>query len=61
VINNIIISASWDKTLKLWDLESGKLLFTYSLNKVLTHLKVNDDETIIGRDTEDKIHCFRIA
>ena len=55
------VSASGDKTLKVWDLANGRELAYVKVNSVLYCCAVcPDGKTILAGDEKGVIHCLRL-
>lgn len=53
--NNVIASSAWDKTIKLWNVETSNCVNTYdSLKEPTFSLEWNKDGSLIGTTTKDK-------
>ena len=54
------ISASWDRTLKVWDLQTGQELATVALESALHCVDVAPDGvTIVTGDGAGNVYCLR--
>ena len=57
-----VISASWDNTLKVWDIENGQILASFSGDsKLLTCTVSPDGATIIAGEASGRVHFLRLA
>jgi WD40 repeat protein len=50
------VSASWDNTLKVWDLETGSLLVTFTCDAPVYCAAFADDRTIVAGDAAGRLH-----
>ena len=51
--NSVLISASLDKSVKIWDFNKGTLLQTISFPASITHLKLHDDSRLLAIVSDD--------
>jgi len=59
--DRLAISASWDKTLKVWDLHSGQVLATFiAESAVCACAAAPDRETIVAGEASGRIHFLRL-
>ena len=57
-----VISGSWDYTLRVWDLESGKELATFTGESEMHSCAVAPDgQTIIAGDRSGRVHFLRLV
>ena len=56
------VSASWAKTLRVWDLESGKELALLTADSATTCCAVSlDGRTIVAGDASGRVHFLRLV
>ena len=54
------ISASWDNTLKIWDLETGKILASFTGESPLYCCAITPDrKTIVAGEQSGRVHFLR--
>jgi WD40 repeat protein len=55
------ISASWDLTLRLWDLETGAALATFGGDSIVGSCDVAPDgRTLVAGDSSGRVHILRL-
>jgi len=54
------VSASQDRTLKVWDIGSGKLVATFSGEGALYACAVAPDGTIVAGEISGRVHFLRL-
>jgi U3 small nucleolar RNA-associated protein 21 len=52
-INQFVISASLDGTIKFWDFNKGDLKFSLDMKSSITHLSLHNDSRLLGVVTDD--------
>lgn len=52
----LAVSASWDKTLKVWDLESGRVLATFSGETMMLTCAFASENRILVGDYAGKVY-----
>ncbi len=56
-----IISGSYDKTLKVWDIETGKCIATFTAEAGINCVEVaNDGVSIVAGDSSGNVHFWRL-
>jgi WD40 repeat protein len=55
-----VISASWDKTLKVWDLDNGLLLATFHCDAPARCCACADERRIVGGDDGGRVYILRL-
>ena len=57
-----VVSGSWDKTLRVWDLKDGKQILTFTLDATVTAcIAAQDNRTIIAGDNLGRMHFLRLV
>ena len=59
--NNFLISSSWDNSLRLWNLKSGKCIKRFSVNdknSILSATFANDNRQIFSCGTDNKVSLW---
>jgi WD40 repeat protein len=55
------ISASYDNTLKVWDIETGKIITSFNGDRdILTCAVSSDGLTIVAGDRIGRVHMLRL-
>ena len=56
-----VVSASWDKTLKVWDLESGEVLATFTCDSAALCCALSDArKLIVVGDVGGHVHFLQL-
>ena len=57
-----VVSGSWDNTLRVWDLESGKELAAFTAESDLSSCAVaSDGRTIVAGESLGRLHFLRLV
>ena len=56
----LAVSASYDKTLKVWQVESGHLLATFTCDGLATSCTFAGDHRIVAGDAVGHVHLLRL-
>ena len=55
-----IVSASSDKTLKVWDLETGRLVATYTCDASVECCVISRGDIVIGGSDDGAVHILQL-
>ncbi len=56
-----VVSGSYDKTLKVWDLETGALICTFNCEGIVDCAAVaTDGRTVVAGDAADRVYVLRL-
>ena len=58
---NVLVTGSWDKTVKLWDLSTSTCLSTMNVGAAVRSVEFVDDHTLVSADGGGKTKVWNIA